>query len=143
LAGFSIGLPFKWHIASDTFSIDFIWGWFGAFAILSVFIPNVSFFTSQFAGPFCGAPHKWFEALNAFASQIDWEGIGANAFVLSIVPDVIHRTFVSLLRSFCFFTFMGVRVKLGASWTSNTVFFVKIKDWSWILTGDAFRIGAS
>ena len=38
---------------------------------------------------------------------------------------------------------MGVRLKLGASWTSNTVFFVKIKDWSWILTGDAFRIGAS
>ena len=98
----------------------------------------MSFFTSQFASPFCGVPHKWFKALNAFATQIDWEGVRANAFVLGIAPDVIGSTLAAWLRRFGLFTFVGVGVEFRASWTSSTIFFVKIKDWSGILADNAF-----
>ena len=103
----------------------------------------MSFFTSQFTGPFCGVPNKWFETLYAFTSQIDWEGIRANAFVLRIAPNVIGGTFAGWFRSFGFFAFMSFGVKFGASWTRDAIFFVKIKDWSGIFASDTFRIRVS
>jgi hypothetical protein len=110
---------------------------------LCVFIPDVSFFTSQFTSPFCGVPNKWFETLYAFTSQIDWEGIRANAFVLRFNPNVIGSTLAGWFRSFSFFAFMSFRVELGASWARDAIFFVKIKDWSGIFASYTFRIGAS
>jgi hypothetical protein len=70
-------LPFKWSITSDTLSVDFIRSGFGAFALLSIFVPDVRFFASQFAGSLGGVQNKRFKALDTFAAQVDWECLWA------------------------------------------------------------------
>ena len=142
LASVTFCFPFEWSNTSNTLSIDFIRCWLWTFAFLSVFVPDVSFFTSQLTGSFNRVPNEWLQTFNALTSQIDWECLRTDAFVLRIAPDVIRNTFTGWLGCLKFFTFVSNGVMFGSVWTGDASFFVKIEDRSWIIALDTFWFGA-
>lgn len=133
-------LPFEGSVASNTFSVDFVWGCFWAFTFLSAVIPVMGLFASKFASSLSSVPNKRFQTFDAFASQINRESFWANAFILSLIPNVVGSTFVGWLRDLSFLTIMSIRVELGAGGTGYTFFFVKIEDRSGLGAVDAFGI---
>ena len=133
-------MPFEGSVTSNTFSIDFVWGCFWAFAFLSAVIPVVGLLASEFASSLSGVPNKRFQTFNTFTSQIDLECFWANAFFLSLIPNVVRSTFADWLRDFGFLTLVSLGVKFGACGTGDAVFFVQIEDRSGFGAVDAFGI---
>ena len=110
---------------------------------MGVFVPSVSFFTSQLASSLSYVPSKWLEAFNTLTAQIYRESFGANAVVLRITPNVIRSAFTGNCWSLGLFTLVSFRVELGSIWTSHTVFLVQVKDWFGVSTTDTLRIRSS